>query len=135
MQRSGKWQILRTEYNHTHFPNYCQGLAVTMTADVAAQLYVQSRKFTPLWIDDAWLFGIVMNATDANFEHVYTKHDRGYLWWRDVVKYDELFLTNYPMYYHLHSIKRHHYMWGQMQSINNRLERDSQPVIEPVYEF
>lgn len=67
------------EYSQARYPPYCSGFGSVMTGDVAAQLYQQSRKMRPLWVEDAWLLGIVMNQTNIVKHPVAsTMHTDGY---------------------------------------------------------
>ena len=123
--RRGKWKILKSEYEEKRFPPYCQGLAMVMTGDVVSKLYTESRRLTPLWIDDAWMFGVVLQQTNATFLRVSTKQDNKGVKKQEMLQPNELHLQNYVPFYHLHKIDLIHYMWRKMKMIWNAFQRNS----------
>ena len=123
--RRGKWKILKSEYEGKRFPPYCQGLAMVMTGDVVSKLYTESRRLTPLWIDDAWMFGVVLQQTNATFLRVSTKQDNKGVKKQEMLQPNELHLQNYVPFYHLHKIDLIHYMWRKMKMIWNAFQRNS----------
>lgn len=133
MSRVGKWKILISEFDKPRFPDYCQGLAVVMTGDVIPQLYEQSRKLTPLWVDDAWMFGIVINQTKAVFQPVSTRNDLPGVKLRDIMTHNELYNNEYGMFYHLHSARLHYSLWNKMQTISRFQEVNYQKLFDSTY--
>ena len=65
--RTGKWAVNMTEFQESHYPPYCSGLAYIMTMDVAKALYDASFNTPNMWVDDAWLTGMV--AAEAHIKH------------------------------------------------------------------
>lgn len=102
MERAGKWKVSRSEYNETDWPPYCPGLAAVMTGDLVPQLYEQSRKLKPVWVDDAWFFGIVMRETKAVFKSIVSNMDP-----------KELFDNQYGMLYHLY-MRDYYEVWKKI---------------------
>ena len=116
VEREGKWRITRQEYRRRKFPNYCQGLALVMTGDVVQQLYNASRQLTPMWIDDAWMFGVVAEQTAAKLHQVYIKTDDRLKIFSDSLFNKEMGRLDYSVFYHLHRIDIFHKMWRYMNA-------------------
>ncbi len=68
--RWGKWRITRDIYPYDRYPPYCSGLAFVLSLDVARALYEASYRTPVLWVDDAWLTGMV--AANAKVKHIRT---------------------------------------------------------------
>lgn len=96
-----------------------------MTGDVVPQLYNASRYLIPLWIDDAWMFGVVAEQTDAKFQHIFVKTDDRYKSFSDSLMYNEQGLLDYPLFYHLHRKDLFHIMWRHMNYRWSLFQRDS----------
>lgn len=98
---------------------------MVMTGDVARRLYNESRRLTPLWIDDVWMFGIVLKQTNAKIIQVTTKQDNAGAPPHLTLQRNELYLHNYVPFYHLHKINLIHNMWRKMNVIWKLYERSS----------
>ena len=54
-----KWYIKFSEYNHTHFGEYCSGSAFLLTKDMAPLLFNISHYIKSVWVDDYYLTGLM----------------------------------------------------------------------------
>ena len=67
------FQLTREEFEPDYFPTYCAGGAFIMTNDLPYNLYIESLRTKPFFIDDAYLgvLALALNTTFINIEENY----------------------------------------------------------------
>ena len=103
--RVGKWSVSMEQYNDTSFPTYCSGCAFTFSMDVARAIHRISYYVPFLWVDDAYITGIlprrIGNVTYRSLGSTYELNSdklkdkfTGKSWWgyifaSDIHRFDE----------------------------------------------
>ena len=59
VHREGKWAISEDDYPFRTWPDYCHGAFSFFSSDVAFSLHSKARKTPFVWIDDAYITGVV----------------------------------------------------------------------------
>lgn len=65
--KKSKWYVDQREYGNRTYPPYCSGNAFLMTWSTAHALLHASTTTPFLWVDDAYLTGVLAKAAKVNF--------------------------------------------------------------------
>ncbi|XP_076057014.1 beta-1,3-galactosyltransferase 5-like isoform X3 [Oratosquilla oratoria] len=69
--REGRYQVPFKQYPFSKYPDYCSGFAwLTLTKSVS-RLLQESRNVPFLWVDDAWLTGVVAREAGLKVSKAY----------------------------------------------------------------
>lgn len=78
--RSGRWKVTNEEFSRPYYPKYCSGSSFILSTDLSAE-FVNISKYVPfVWVDDAYLTGLLTealgNVTFEYLNHLYTFYER-----------------------------------------------------------
>lgn len=79
-----------------------------ITADMVPKMYREALRQQPMWIDDVWMFGMVMRIIGAQFINV--RFDR--LDYEGMLK--ALSEPGLDLFFHVHSIDVFHELWRRI---------------------
>ncbi|RUS84621.1 hypothetical protein EGW08_007648 [Elysia chlorotica] len=63
VNREGKWRVSRLQYALDSYPDYCSGFLVLLKLPAVEELYYAALDTKVLWVDDAFIYGIVRSNT------------------------------------------------------------------------
>lgn len=109
-----KWYVSREEYANDTYPTYCSGSAYIITQDLIYSMYQKSYTTKFVWVDDAYITGILPLGLD--FTHV----DLSSLY---VLRYEDIeekLAAGYALFGHMPtSISFRSRLWKKVLSVRN----------------
>lgn len=71
-----KWAVSLNEYRTDRYPTYCMGAAYAISASMVKKLYAVANKTHPLFLEDAYVTGILAQAYQARYFNVRVRYLR-----------------------------------------------------------
>ncbi|XP_071521743.1 beta-1,3-galactosyltransferase 2-like isoform X2 [Panulirus ornatus] len=71
--RRGKWQVREEEYPRRTYPSYCQGIFWLLATHQVPKLLQASKEVDFLWVDDAYITGVLAEKTETTIKDIDSK--------------------------------------------------------------